>query len=318
MFLEKGVSQRMVDAVANSNQTAVIGALKSASQQTGVGFDFLYKMARRESALDPSAKASTSTAAGLFQFIEQTWLGAVKNYGEEHGLGEFANEIVRGNNGQLTIENATRREEVLNLRFDPEKASALAAELTNENKNGLERRLGRAVGAVELYAAHFLGPSGAAKLLSADPNAKAADLLPSAAAANKPVFFDGNTAKSVASVISNIEKSMNAAVKSAGPAIDQLTRAAAIDVPVPKTELRVASIRTPLAERSAPIEALNTEILNGETSNIETSIARAPRFLETGFFANGSIDIGNSFSPLALILLQALDPSDLLGDRSER
>ena len=60
----------------------VVSALKRASASTGAGFDFLMKMAVRESSLDPTAKAGTSSAAGLFQFIEQTWLGAVKQYGD--------------------------------------------------------------------------------------------------------------------------------------------------------------------------------------------------------------------------------------------
>ena len=55
----------------------VEAAIRRASNATGVDADFLLKTARRESALNPSAKARTSSAAGLVQFIEQTWLGSV-------------------------------------------------------------------------------------------------------------------------------------------------------------------------------------------------------------------------------------------------
>ena len=47
---------------------------------------FLLKTATRESSLNPDAKAKSSSAAGLFQFIEQTWLGLVKSDGPRLGL----------------------------------------------------------------------------------------------------------------------------------------------------------------------------------------------------------------------------------------
>ncbi len=55
--------------------------LMQASSATGVSFDYLAKTAERESNFNPSAKASTSSATGMFQFLEQTWLGMVKQEG---------------------------------------------------------------------------------------------------------------------------------------------------------------------------------------------------------------------------------------------
>jgi len=57
----------------------VIGAIKHASQKTGVDFDYLVNQARTESSFRPDVKASTSSATGLYQFLDQTWLGTVKN-----------------------------------------------------------------------------------------------------------------------------------------------------------------------------------------------------------------------------------------------
>jgi hypothetical protein len=202
----------MTDAVtAASAATKVSGALKKASASTGVGFDYLYRVAVRESSLNPSAKAKTSSAAGLFQFIEQTWLGAVKKYGAGHGLSAEAADIVRGANGRFTVADPARRQAILDLRFDAEKAASLAAELARENKAALEGSLGRAVGAAELYAAHFLGAKGARALLSADAGASAAALLPSAAAANRHVFFDGARERSVGEVIDSFRKTIGGA-----------------------------------------------------------------------------------------------------------
>ncbi len=213
----------MTDAIgAASAATSVSGALKKASASTGVGFDYLYRVALRESSLNPSAKAATSSAAGLFQFIEQTWLGAVKAHGTRHGLGAEAADIVKGANGRFTVADPARRQAILDLRFDVEKASSLAAELARENKAALEGALGRAVDAAELYAAHFLGPRGARALLAADSAASAAALLPSAAAANRHVFYDGARERSVGEVIDSFRKTIGGAKA----AIDELKSAA--------------------------------------------------------------------------------------------
>ena len=193
------------------SSTIVTSALKSAGKATGVSFDFLLQMAKRESSLDPNAKAKTSSAAGLFQFIDQTWLGAVKNHGARHGLSEFAADITKNANGKYTVADPARRQEILDLRYSADTAAALAGELANDNKAALERKLGRGVSNSELYAAHFLGATGAATILKADAGASAAQLLPKAAAANKPVFYDGARERSVAEVMTSIAKSMGEA-----------------------------------------------------------------------------------------------------------
>jgi hypothetical protein len=202
----------MTDAISAATAAAkVSGALQRASASTGVGFDYLYRVAVRESSLNPSAKAKTSSAAGLFQFIEQTWLASVKKYGAKYGLSEEAGAIVKGANGRFTVADPARRQAILDLRFDADKAAALAAELAQENKRALESALGRAVDGAELYAAHFLGPNGARALLSAERSASAASLLPTAAAANRPVFFDGARERTVGEVIDSFRKTIGGA-----------------------------------------------------------------------------------------------------------
>ncbi len=249
----------MTDAIRAAAAAAqVSGALKKASASTGVGFDYLYRVALRESSLDPAAKAKTSSAAGLFQFIEQTWLAAVKKYGPAHGLAAEAAEIVKGANGRYAVADPARRQAILDLRFDADKAAALAAELARENKVALEGALGRAVEAGELYAAHFLGPAGARAILKADPAQSAAALLPAAAAANRPVFFDGARERTVGEVIESFRKTIGGA------------KAAFAEI------------------KSAAGEFLRETAAFGARS--------APPGLET-----------KSLSPLALVILQALD-----------
>ena len=191
------------------SSSGVEAAIRRASTATGVDFDFLMKTARRESAMNPQAKARTSSAAGLFQFIEQTWLSTVKKHGARHGYGQYADVIHQGNDGRWRVEGSARNV-VLDLRFDPHAASAMAAELTASNAAYLRGRTGREPGAGDLYAAHFLGPAGAARLMEAmvtRPASSAAALFPEAAAANRPIFYRDGRAATVAEVHANLQRS---------------------------------------------------------------------------------------------------------------
>ena len=158
--------------------------------------------------MDPAAKARTSSAAGLFQFIEQTWLGTVKAHGAKHGYGQYADLIHRGSDGRWRVDGSARNV-VLDLRFDPQAASTMAAELTASNAAYLRGRTGREPGAGDLYAAHFLGPAGAAQLMEAmerRPGASAAAIFPAAASANRSIFYREGRAATVAEVHANLQR----------------------------------------------------------------------------------------------------------------
>ena len=196
----------------------VEAAIRRASDSVGVDFDFLMKTARRESALNPSARARTSSAAGLFQFIEQTWLGTVKKHGAQHGYGQYADLIHRGSDGRWRVEGSARNV-VLDLRFDPHAASTMAAELTASNAAYLRGRTGREPGAGDLYAAHFLGPGGAAQLMQAmdrNPGGSAVAMFPEAARANRSIFYKGGRPATIAEVHANLQRSAGGGAPAAG------------------------------------------------------------------------------------------------------
>ena len=196
----------------------VEAAIQRASQAVGVDYDFLVKTARRESALNPSAKAPTSSAAGLFQFIEQTWLATVKQHGAQHGYGQYADLIHRGADGRWRVEGSARNV-VLDLRFDPHAASTMAAELTASNAAYLRGRTGKEPGAGDLYAAHFLGPAGAARLMQAmdsNPGASAAAMFPDAAQANRPIFYRDGRPATVAEVHANLQRTAGEGAPASG------------------------------------------------------------------------------------------------------
>jgi len=169
----------------------VVAALKNAADATGSDFHYLLGTAMRESSLKPNAQSSSSSATGLFQFIDQTWLGLVKEHGAQHGLGKFADSITRQSDGRYRAD-ADTKQTILALRKDPDVCALMAGEYAKTTQGSLRASLGREVCGGELYAAHFLGPDAAAKLIKlagSDPGASAAAQFPQAAGANKSVFF---------------------------------------------------------------------------------------------------------------------------------
>ncbi len=189
---------------AGAATSTVAFAIERASASTGTDFDYLMKTAARESSMNPNAKAATSSAAGLFQFIEQTWLGTLKEHGAEHGLSALADQISQTKGGKYIVADRTLRQEILALRYDPEISAVMAGEFTSDSRAALRGALGRDPTGGELYAAHFLGPAGAAQLIKAAQNgeASAANIFPDAAHSNHSIFYHkGGGARSPAEVL---------------------------------------------------------------------------------------------------------------------
>jgi len=187
-----------VEPINLPNTIAV--ALRSAGERSGVDFGYLVDTAVRESSLNPSAKARTSTATGLFQFLESTWLGVMKEEGPRLGYSQYADQITKNGSGKYVVEDPASRDAILKLREDPQVAADLAAAYTKDNGDFLTERFGRQPSAGELYIAHFLGASGADRLFSAglkNPDQAAAPLFPEQAAANPSIFFQDGQPRTV-------------------------------------------------------------------------------------------------------------------------
>src|SRR3981081_4155260 len=182
------------------------GSIKQAASTTGASFEYLLTTAKMESNFNPKAGASTSSAHGLFQFIDQTWLGTVKEAGSQLGYGKYADAITKESSGGYSVSDPTARAAIMKLRDDPDAASSMAAVLTQSNSFKLTGKIGRRPTDGELYMAHFMGVGGAARLISNaedNPNASGARLFPNAAAANRSIFFDrSGRARSVSEVYS--------------------------------------------------------------------------------------------------------------------
>jgi hypothetical protein len=227
------------------SRARIAGAIKQAADTTGTSFEYLLATAKMESDFNPTAGASTSSARGLYQFIDQTWLGTVKEAGAQLGYGKYADAISKSASGGYSVSDPAARTAIMKLRDDPAAASSMAAVLTQSNSFQLTGKIGRRPTDGELYMAHFMGVGGAAKLISNaedNPQASAARLFPNAAAANRSIFYDrsgrARSASEVYSVLtaryagaanSRATRSAMAAVGGMQPGVALASAAPAID-----------------------------------------------------------------------------------------
>lgn len=182
----------IVDSIGNT-AAAIVGAIRDAARATGASFQYLLATAQVKSSLNATATVSTSSAKGLFQFVDQTWLATMKQAGPALGYGKYADAIVQTPTGNYAVPDPAMRREILALRDDPVANAALAGAFTQQNAALLTQRIGRTPTEGELYIAHFLGAGGGAQLInlaSQNPNATAASIFPSAAKANPTIFYD--------------------------------------------------------------------------------------------------------------------------------
>jgi len=204
-----------VHPAATGGGPQITGAIRQAAQSTGISFEYLLTTAQIESNMNPSAQASTSSAKGLYQFIDQTWLGTMKQDGAALGLGQYADAISRSSDGHYEVSDPAMRAAILRLRNDPQASAMLAGALTRNNAALVGSNIGRQPTNGELYIAHFLGADGAGKLINAAssrPQTSAAAMFPNAAAANRNIFYDhSGRARSVGEVYSKLTKLFDSA-----------------------------------------------------------------------------------------------------------
>jgi hypothetical protein len=215
-------------AGVDPSRARIAGAIKQAANTTGTSFEYLLATAKMESNFNPTAGASTSSAHGLYQFIDQTWLGTVKEAGAQLGYGQYADAITKSSSGGYSVSDPAARNAIMKLRDDPAAASSMAAVLTQSNSFKLTGKIGRRPTDGELYMAHFMGVGGAARLINSaedTPQASAARLFPNAAAANRSIFYDrSGQARSVSEVYSVLT------ARYTGAANSQATRTAMASV----------------------------------------------------------------------------------------
>jgi hypothetical protein len=241
-------------AGVDSARVRVAGAIKQAAGASGTNFQYLLATAKMESDFNPSAGAPTSSAHGLFQFIDQTWLATFKDAGAQLGYGSYADMISKSSDGTYTVADPAARNAIMKLRDDPAVASDMAAALTQSNSFQLTGMIGRRPTDGELYMAHFMGVGGAAKLIGNaedNPQASAARLFPNAAAANRSIFYDRITgrARSVSEVYSVLQQRYASAAMSS--ATQSAMASVGGDIVKPAVAIASATTAAPLVDSAA-------------------------------------------------------------------
>jgi hypothetical protein len=265
-----------VEATLPTSATNVTGAIRRAAQLTGTSFQYLLATAQVESSLNAQAKATRSSARGLFQFIEQTWLATLKASGPGLGYGQYADAIEKTPSGRHVVADPDLRREIMALRQDPTANAVMAGAFTQGNAAKLTARLGRAPSDGELYMAHFLGPHGAAKLIGSaaiDPQASAAEMFPQAARANPSIFFDrSGDARSLGQVAQVLAGKYDFARVAPAPAPMSVAATAPAE---PFAWAKLASPDSPVAQSRSNAAAAPADTFSARVQAFAPEMARA-------------------------------------------
>ena len=192
----------------------LVETIVRAAHDTDTDPALLMSIADKESSFAPTVKASTSSATGLVQFIDTTWLRVVRDFGVDHGLAREAAQI-EGPDDRPYIADPATRQRILGLRNDPYLSAILAAEMLKHDGARIAGRIGRDLTDGETYLAHFLGPGDAEKFITKmveEPKFAAPRLLPRPARANRSIFFAASHRKARSLSVADVHKKFEAMI----------------------------------------------------------------------------------------------------------
>jgi hypothetical protein len=170
---------------------SLVDAVVKAAQVTGIDPPYMMAIADKESSLLPGRRARTSSAEGLFQFLEGTWVEALRRFGSKHGFSAAA-EAIRVDRGRATVAEDKNRKWILSLRRDPYLSALMAGEMVNTHRQILTKKVARDPSFAELYFAHLMGVRGATRLVQLKarrPRQSARSAFPWVASANRSLFY---------------------------------------------------------------------------------------------------------------------------------
>lgn len=171
-----------IPAATGDGLENVRATIEAAAKMVGVDPGLMLTMANIESSFRPGAKAGTSSASGLFQFINSTWRDMLRKYASKYGIDPNTSP------------------------FDARANALMGGEYVRENYEYLKKKIGREPTDTDLYAAHFMGRGGAVQLLTTDPNAIASAQFPEAARANQSIFYTRSSPRTARGVMEELER----------------------------------------------------------------------------------------------------------------
>ena len=207
----KGVKPRKM----TESMQKVKEIIAEAGRRVGVDPRIMQIMAAIESSFNPMAKAKTSSATGLFQFINSTWKEMTQKVGAKYGISA----------------NSDRTDAMTN--------SLMGAEFLKGNANTI-KKVKPNPSVTDLYIAHFLGPGGAQQFLKSSPDTIGAEVFPKPAKANPSIFrADGGKGGylSIGQIYQNFENKLKRLAASYG-----------IEFPTSGTNMATGTPPKPMAE----------------------------------------------------------------------
>lgn len=194
----------------------IAAAIRDAALRLGVDERLLGAIAFLESRFDPAAKARTSSARGLFQFLDGTWKGLVDQFGAALGVAAGDRDEIRAQ-------------------------CLVGAKFLQVNSASLQTKLAHRPTPGQCYAGHFLGVAAAAALIRNDPQEPAGAALrrfyastPAGAAfsdrvtaANAAIFLDGGAMRSVGAVLGVLDGKVQNGLKQSAVLLSSLPDSAA-------------------------------------------------------------------------------------------
>jgi hypothetical protein len=230
--------------------------IDEASQVAGVDKALLLAIAQQESSFNVNAKAKTTSAQGLFQVVDATRKAVLAKY----------RKVI---DGLVTDGNVARVNALVGAFYIRDLIA------------NLKSSLGREPAATDIYAGHFLGASGARRLLNAiksNPDTAAADLMPKAAKSNPAIFYDkSGQPRTVAQVYGVLYQKVGSQYTKYAAAIGQqpTMAAAGFDVTMPDfSQTQVASTTFPTTVKSSTTVAAATDFKLPPKSTVDTTVEK--------------------------------------------
>ncbi len=150
---------------AQNRDSSLIDDIYQASIATHIDFELLLITAMIESDLGRVTKSSTSSARGIFQYIEPTWLVLIKRYGARIGQKNYASAITINTESylpEITDASQFTKKDILSLRDNTKIAALIKAnQLKDEAKIVAKYKAGQRINATDHYIVHMLGLSQA-------------------------------------------------------------------------------------------------------------------------------------------------------------
>ncbi|MFZ5704911.1 MAG: hypothetical protein ACOY5R_06550 [Pseudomonadota bacterium] len=230
--------------------------LKSQTALSWTTGDVATRIAMAESGGKANAKNDRSSATGVGQFIDQTWLGVIKQHGTKERLGRYARAISNVN-GRWVVEDKSLEKQILDMRLNGQLSMRMLQYVT-EDYRAILAKAKLPFTPTNAYLIHFLGPETGRKMASYAPDLNAWKLLPPEVVDANASVLRGKTAGEVRAWAAQRMKEENWQEALAGTRWDGGTSVFGPDMPE-GVELRPDLVEDPAIRREAERELYGPE-----------------------------------------------------------